>query len=381
MKPVYLDYNATTPVRSEVFDAMRWALQEGFGNPSSGHAYGVDARKAVERARGQVAELLGCARSEVVFTSGGSESNNMALMGLARALRHKGRHLVTSAVEHPAVTEVMKALVREGFEVTIVPVDETGRVHLAALEASLRPDTLLVSVMHANNEVGTLNPLAEISRIAHARGILVHTDAAQSVGKVSVRMDELGVDLLTVAGHKFYAPKGVGALIVRSDVPLEKLIHGADHEANRRAGTENVSGIVGLGAACELALDELPRRIVEARALRDRLWEALLRGLRPGSVRLNGHPAHRLPNTLSVGFRHVDASLLLFEIKHEVAASAGAACHVGEESSSVLRAMNVPGEFAAGTVRFSVGHGLTEQAVDRAADVVVRAVSAKFSEE
>jgi len=257
MKPIYLDYNATTPIDPEVAAAMLPCIREHFGNPSSAHVYGVEARRIVEEARGQVASLLGCSPGEVLFTSGGTESNNHAVKGAARALRRRGNHIVTSAVEHPAVMEVCRALSAEGFEVSVIPVDATGLVDLAALERAIGDRTVLVSVMHANNEVGTIQPVAEIARLARRRGVLVHTDAAQTVGKIPVDAADLGVDLLTVAGHKLYAPKGVGALYIREGVRLETFMHGAGHEAGRRAGTENVIGIAGLGAACEAARRDL----------------------------------------------------------------------------------------------------------------------------
>jgi len=372
MKPIYLDYNATTPVDPVVAEAMLPYLREHFGNPSSSHGYGVQAKRAVERARRQVADLLGCSPDEVIFTSGGSESNNMAIKGIARANRARGNHIVTSAVEHPAVVEVCRALEAEGLRITFVPVDGDGLVGLSDLEEALTPATILVTVMHANNEVGTIQPIPEIARLARERGIPMHTDAAQSVGKVPVRVDDLGVDLLSLAGHKLYAPKGVGALYVRRGIRLEKLIHGADHEQNRRAGTENVPEIVALGMACEVAGRDLERNAEHMRAMRDRLAGGLEREL--GEIRMNGHPERRLPNTLSVSFRMVEANTLLSEIE-EVAASAGAACHSDQvDVSPVLEAMGVPVEFAMGTVRFSTGRETREEDIDRAVEAVSSAV-------
>ena len=373
MKPIYLDYNATTPIDPEVAAAMLPCIREHFGNPSSSHAYGIKARAIVERARGQVAALLHCSPGEVLFTSGGTESNNHAIKGAARALRGKGNHLVTSAVEHPAVTEVCASLSAEGFEVSVVPVDAAGLIDLAALERAIGKRTILVSVMHANNEVGTIQPIGEIVRLARRRGILVHTDAAQSVGKVPVDTGGLGVDLLSVAGHKLYAPKGVGALYIREGVRLATFLHGAGHESGRRAGTENVIGIAGLGAACEVAGRDLEANGDRMRKTRDRLQEGLLRSIE--DVRVNGHPENRLPNTLSAGFRAVDAGVLLGAMEG-LAASAGAACHgASVEISKTLRAMGVPLEWARGTIRLSTGKYTTEGEVDHALEIMATAVN------
>ncbi|MDY6876756.1 MAG: selenide, water dikinase SelD [Chloroflexota bacterium] len=375
-KPIYLDYNATTPIDRRVAEAMVPYLYEHFGNPSSAHPYGVEAKRAVERARAQVAALLGCQVAEIVFTSGGSESNNSAIKGVAVAYRERGYHVITSAIEHPAVLEPCRWLESQGYRVTYLPVDEYGMVDPAGVERAIAPDTILVTVMHANNEVGAIQPIAEIAAIAHRHGALMHTDAAQSVGKIRVRVDELGVDLLSVAGHKLYAPKGIGALYVRSGVRLAKFVHGADHEANRRAGTENVLEIVGLGQAAEIARRDLERNVAHMRAKRDRLWAGLTRELdSPGLLRLNGHPDERLPNTLSVCFRSIEANTLLSEIGEQVAASAGAACHADQvDVSTVLQAMQVPLEYAMGTVRFSVGRMTTAEEIDRAVEVVSTAV-------
>jgi len=375
-KPVYLDYNATTPIDRRVAEAMVPYLYEHFGNPSSAHPYGVQAKRAVESARAQVAALLGCQIAEIVFTSGGSESNNSAIKGVAAAYRERGNHIITSAVEHPAVLEPCRYLESQGYRVTVLPVDEYGMVNPADVERAITPDTILVTIMHANNEVGTIQPIAEIAAIAHRHGALMHTDAAQSVGKMGVRVDDLGINLLSVAGHKLYAPKGVGALYVRSGVKLAKFVHGADHEANRRAGTENVLEIVGLGQAAEIAGRDLERNVAHMRAMRDRLWAGLTHELdTPGLLRLNGHPDERLPNTLSVSFRSIEANTLLSEIGEQVAASAGAACHADQvDVSTVLQAMQVPLEYAMGTVRFSVGKMTTAEEIDRAIEVVVAAV-------
>lgn len=367
MKPVYLDYNATTPIDRDVFEAMRPYLTDRFGNPSSSHRYGVEARKAVEKARGQVADLLECDPGEIVFTSGGTESNNYALKGAAFARLAGGRRIVTSAVEHPAVTEVCRYLAGKGFRITFVPVNEACRVDMEVLKAALTRETILISVMHANNEVGTVQPIAEISAVAREREILFHTDAAQTVGKIPVSVRKLGVDLLSIAGHKLYAPKGIGALYVRSGVELENLMHGAGHEGGRRAGTENVAGIVALGKACETVRSDLDKNARRMKSTRDRLLEGLRE--RIPEMRLNGDPVHCLPNTLSVSFPNVDAGTLLSGMRG-VAASAGAACHGASlEISSVLKAMKVPVEFARGTIRFSTGKMTTPEEIDRAVEI------------
>ncbi len=372
IRPIYLDYNGTTPHDPEVIAAMRPFLETEFGNPSSSHWYGIAPKQAVEAARRQVAGLLGCSPGEIVFTSGGTESNNHAIAGTARALKHKGRHIITSAFEHPAVLEVCRSLADEGFETTFLPVDGRGMLDPAAVERAIRPDTVLITLMHANNEVGTILPIVEVSTLARRHGIVLHSDAAQSLGKIPVRVDDLGVDLLSIAGHKLYAPKGIGALYVRNGVRLEKFCHGAGQERGWRAGTENVLEIVGLGKACEVAGRDLDRNMEHMHAMRDRLHEALAG--RIDGLRLNGHPEQRLPNTLSVGFAGLAADRLLEEIGLEVAASAGAACHSDTiQISHVLAAMGVPEELARGTLRFSVGRMTTAEEIDRAAGIVAEA--------
>ncbi|MFO7709004.1 MAG: cysteine desulfurase family protein [Desulfobacterales bacterium] len=374
-RPIYLDYNGTTPHDPEVIAAMRPFLEEEFGNPSSGHLYAVKPRQALNIARRQVAGLLNCSPEEVIFTSGGTEANNWAVIGTAHALRERGRHIVTSAFEHPAVLNVCAFLENEGFEVTKLPVDAHGVVAVADVEAALRPDTVLVTIMHANNEVGTVQPITEIAARARARGIRVHTDAAQSAGKIAVDVESLGVDLLSLAGHKLYAPKGVGALYVRRGVTLEAFMHGAGQEACRRAGTENTLEIVGMGKACEIAARDLEENRRHLQAMRDRLHAAIAAGIR--EVRLNGHPDMRLPNTLSLSFRNLEANRILEAIGLEVAASAGAACHADSvEISHVLTAMGVPVEWAKGTLRLTTGRMTTAQQIDRAAKAIVEVVNA-----
>ncbi len=372
MAPIYLDYNATTPIDARVADAMLPFLQKNFGNPSSGHAYGVISKKAVENARRQVADMLGCGIEEIIFTSGGTESNNYAIKGVAHAYRSKGNHIITSAVEHPAVTEVCHYLEENGYTITILPVDEYGLVDPAQVEKAITPQTILITVMHANNEVGTVEPIAEIARIAHAHDIFIHSDCAQAVGKIPVRVDELGVDLLSIAGHKLYAPKGIGALYIRSGIRLEKFVHGADHEMNRRAGTENVLEIVGLGEACAMVAENLGVYHDHMKKLRDRLEHGLRE--RFPDIRINGHPEKRLPNTCSVSFRGLEANTILAELD-QVAASAGAACHSDRvDVSAVLEAMDVPLEYAMGTIRFSVGRHTTEDEIDRALEEIEKVV-------
>jgi cysteine desulfurase len=369
--PVYLDHNATTPIAPEVLDAMHPYLERDFGNPSSAHGYGAAAHEAVVRARCEVAALLGCEPESVVFTASGSEADNLAIKGVALARRGEGDHLITSAIEHPAVLAASRYLQhRLGYRVTVVPVDGCGVVDPESVRRAIEPGTVLVSVMHANNEVGTLQPVADLARVAHERGIAFHTDAAQSVGKVRVDVDELGIDLLTVTGHKMYAPKGIGALYVRPGTSLDPLIHGAGHEHGLRAGTENVPYIVGLGAACALAARRLTAGSDrEVARLRDRLHTAL-RCAVPG-LTLNGHPEQRLPNTVNVSFPRCDGEDLLARTP-TVAAATGSACHSGRtEPSAVLTAMGLDAQRALGAVRLSLGYDTTTAEVDAAAAALV----------
>ena len=367
---IYLDYNATTPVDKEVAQAIQPYLYEHFGNPSSAHSFGTETKLAVEKSRRQVASLINCQPSEIIFTSGGTESNNYAIKGYAFANRHRGNHIITTTIEHPAVTEVCRYLEGKGFEVTYLPVDEYGLVDPARLEAAITPATILITVMHANNEIGTIEPISEIGAIARRHNIAFHTDAAQSVGKHPVDVKELAVDLLTIAGHKLYAPKGVGALYIRDGIVLEKLIHGADHEQNRRAGTENVAEIVGLGKACEIAGRDLEKNMAHYRKMRDLLHEQLA-GEIP-EVKLNGHPGLRLSNTLSLSFRNTEANILLNEMEMKgIAASAGAACHTDSvDLSPVLTAIGLDTGYAMGTIRFSVGRSTTADEIGRASQII-----------
>lgn len=361
MRRIYLDYNASTPTDPAVADAMRPFLAEHFGNPSSGHWASAGAIAALETARSQVAALLGCHSNEIVFTGGGSEANNLALKGVFLKLREKGDHIITTGIEHPAIIQPCRFLERLGARITFLPVDSSGRIDPDDLRRAITPDTILVSIMHANNEVGTIAPIKECARIAHERGILIHTDAAQSIGKIPTDVDQLDVDLLSIAGHKAYAPKGIGALFVRGGVSLEPLIHGAGHEGGRRAGTESALLAVGLGKACELARDL--SAMDRVRALRDRFWMELQERF-ANRVTLNGHPTHRLPNTINVSFVGRIGADILARLDG-VAATTGSACHSGRvELSPVLAAMGIKAEVGMGAVRFSLGRGTTRCEID-----------------
>ena len=353
MNPIYLDYNATTPIDPKVAEVMKPFLEKLFGNPSSTHEYGVVTKKAVTYARNQVAELINAQPDEIIFTSGGTESNNFAIKGAALANKNKGNHIITSSIEHPAIIEVCRYLSQNGFDITYLPVDEYAMVDPADVEKAITSKTILITIMHANNEVGTIQPIKAIGKIAQKNNILFHSDAAQSLGKIGVDVKELGVDLLSIAGHKLYAPKGIGALYIKKGVKLEKLIHGADHEMNQRAGTENVLEISGLGKACEIASFDLLKNSSHLIEMRDALYEGIVKHL--PQVKLNGHPTDRLPNTLSLSFPGIEANVLLSKLP-EIAASAGAACHTDNiKISAVLQAMNIPEEIAMGTIRFSTG--------------------------
>jgi len=357
---IYLDYHATTPVDPAVREAMLPFLGDQFANPSSGHALGRAVREAVEAARASVAELINAQPNEIIFTSGGTEASNMAIKGAAFARQDRGKHVVTTAVEHWATTEPLKWLERFGFETTVVPVDGFGRVAAADIEAALRADTILISVMHAQNEVGTLQPIDEIGRIARQRGIWFHVDAAQSVGKVPVDVQAMGADFLSIAGHKFYGPKGIGALYMRDGVSVEPFIHGSTQEHGRRGGTENVAMAVGLGKAAELARDYLAGGVHSE--MRDLFWRELKAALGE-RVMLNGHPDWRLPTVVNASFAGVVGGNLLAELE-DVYASTGAACHHGDaKPSAVLTAMSIERERAIGAVRFSFGRPTTEHEV------------------
>jgi cysteine desulfurase len=372
-KPVYLDFNATTPLDPEVFEAMKPFIEQEFGNPSSTHWYGIAPKQAIEKARIQVAEILNCEPSEITFTSGGTESNNHAIIGTSQSLKHKGNHIITTEIEHPAVSNVCNYLESQGFSITRIPVDENGLVSFSDIKQAVKPQTILISVMHANNEVGTIEPIEKISHLANKKGITFHTDAAQSVGKIATDVKVLGIDLLSIAGHKLYAPKGVGALYIRKGIDLNVFMHGAGQEMGKRAGTENVPGIVGLGKACEIAKRDFDINRVQMKKTRDALLNGLQKGL--PQLRRNGHPENVLPNTLSVSFKGFEANRILEEIGLDIAASAGAACHSDLlEISHVLLAMGVPKIWAKGTLRFSTGKSTSDDDIEKALRVIMEAL-------
>ena len=369
--PIYLDYNATTPVDPLAAQALEPWLRECFGNPSSAHLYGKEAKAAVETARAEVAALIGGRPEDMVFCGSATEANNLAIFGVARALRGERRHLVTSAVEHPSVMQPMRWLEAEGWQLTVLPVDGTGRVRMEAAAQAIRRDTALISVMLANNETGTMQPVSEIAALAHAYGAFMHVDAAQGAGKIPIDVHDLGADLLTLAGHKFYAPKGVATLYVREGTPILPIMAGADHERGLRPGTENVPHIVALGTAARLAQEGLAVEAARLRSLRDALQERLVIAI-PGLL-LNGHPAERLPNTLNLSFPGV-AGWQLLAAAPEIAASTGSACHAGGHTvSDILAAMSMPREQALSAIRLSLGRFTTTAEIDGAASVLIAA--------
>lgn len=370
-KPIYLDYNATTPIDPKVFESMLPFLQRNFGNPSSSHVFGRIPKEALEKSREQVAPLIGANVDEVIFTSGGTESDNHAIIGTALANRERGKHIITSIIEHPAVLETCRYLERLGFRITYLPVDEYGLVDPEDVQAAIKDDTILITIMHANNEVGTIEPIEEIGEIAKKREITFHTDAAQSCGKIEVNVKKLQVDLLTIAGHKIYAPKGVGALYFRKGTAIDNFVHGARQEMGRRAGTENIPYIVGLGIACDIAKDVLPEFSRDVRMLRDSLYKNLLEGIGGEYIKLNGHPERRLPNTLNVSILGTVGEMLLSSI-NEIAASTAAACHSGSfEPSKVLLALGLSKEEALGALRLSLGRGTTKEDMVTASRLIV----------
>ncbi len=374
-KPIYLDYNATTPIAPEVVAEMQPWFDTNFGNSSSAYAFGRTSKEAIYKARKQVASLINAAPEEIVFTSCATESNNLAIHGFILANKDKGKHIITSAVEHPAVIEVCKYLTTLGYEITYLPVDAFGRVNPVDVEKAIRHDTALITIMHANNEVGTIQPISEIATIAKKNQVAFHTDAAQSLAKIEVDVQQLGVDLLTIAGHKLYAPKGIGALYIRQGVKIENLIHGASQEKGIRPGTENVPFIVGLGKACELAQQHLSTNSKHLSSLRDQLLRGLQEKLGT-TVKFNADLTNCLPNTLSVAFEKVEAHTLASIIEKEVSISTGSACHANSvEISSVLKAMNINRLTAASTVRISVGKPTTEEEIDRVIAIITNAVS------
>ncbi len=369
MKQIYLDYNASTPVDPRVLEEMLPYLKDKYGNPSSTHVFGAACRSGIEQARERLAALLGCGAGELIFTSGATESNNMVIKGIAKAAG-KGKHFITSRIEHPAVLEPCRHLERFGYRVTYLPVDRFGMVSLSDLEKAITPDTALVTIMHANNEIGTIQDIAELARIASSRGVLFHSDAAQSAGKVPARVKELGVDFLTVAGHKFYAPKGIGALYIKEGRNLPPLLHGAGHERGMRPGTENAAFIVGLGAAAAIAASVIETEGPRQRRLGTRLFEGLKKA--GFDVQLNGHPEKKLPNTWNIGFAGFTATEVMAALGKDIAVSPGAACH-GDlvEPSHVLTAMGVERALARGAIRFSLGRETTESEIDRVIETLM----------
>jgi len=370
MDRIYLDHNATTPAAAEVIEAVAQCLREEIGNPSSIHYFGQRAKRRLEEAREEVAALLGAEAKEIIFVSGGTEANNLAVKGVAEALAKPGRRLLTTAIEHHAVLHTFAALEKRGFAVTRLPVDHSGRASVEALAAALKPETALVSVMLANNEVGTLEPVAEMAALCRERGVVFHTDAVQAVGKIPVEVEKLGVDLLSLSGHKFYGPRGVGALYMRKGVSYQPQMHGGRQERNRRAGTENLPGIVGLGVAAQLARRHLADWAEHTEKLRRRLEEGLLRRIE--DVKIFGHPEFRLPNTLCAGFGGAEGESLLMNLDLKgVAVSTGSACSSGTvEPSHVLRAMGVGPEYERAALRFSMGKDNTEAEIDRVLELL-----------
>ncbi len=370
MSKIYFDHNATTPLSEEVFEAMVPFLKDEWGNPSSIHWAARAPRKAIDEAREKVAAFLNCTPLEIIFTSSGTESDNHAIKGVAFAKKDKGNHIITTKVEHPAVLNTCKYLEKNGFEVTWLGVDSDGLIDLEELKRSIRPETILITIMYANNETGVILPIEEIAQIARERKVTFHTDAVQAAGKVPIDLKKLPVDLLSISGHKIYGPKGTGALFVRRGVRIVPLIHGGHHERNRRGGTENVAGIVGLGKACEAAMRDMEEETAKLRELRDRLEKGLME--RIPHVKLNGHPEKRLPNTSNLSFEFVEGESLLLNLDmHGIAASSGSACTSGSlEPSHVLVAMGLPHELSHGSVRFSLGKSNTVEDVEKLLEVM-----------
>lgn len=370
LRRVYLDHSATTPVHPRVLAAVVRYMAADFGNASSIHSFGQVARKAMERARSQVADLIGAADPrEIIFTSGGTEADNLAIIGVARAMKDRGNHIITSAVEHHAVLHTCEALEKEGLRVTAVGVDEDGTVDPDEVREAMAEDTILISIMLANNEVGTFQPVADVARTARERGIPVHTDAVQAVGQMPVDVDELGVDLLSMSGHKIYGPKGVGALYIRRGTRIRPMEYGGHHERSLRPGTENVAGMVGLGEAARLAAEELSHRKGHLTRLRDRLINGLLR---MEGVHLNGHPHERLPNNVNVSIEAVEGEAMLLNLDAQgIAASSGSACTSGSlEASHVLLAMGMKHELAHGSLRMTLGRDNTQEDIDYVLEVL-----------
>ncbi len=374
MKRIYMDHSATTPLDPQVLQAMLPFFSEKFGNASSLHSFGLEAKEALEDSRERVAKLLGADPEEIVFTSGGTESDNLALKGTARRNRELGRHIITTQMEHPAILETCRKLEKEGYEVTYLPVTSEGLVEPAALEAAIRPDTILISVMHANNEVGTVQPIEEIGCIAAEKGIYLHSDAVQSVGKIATDVNALGVDLLSLSAHKLYGPKGVGALYIRRGTKIESIVQGGGHERGLRSGTENIPGIVGLGRAAELCRERMNADGQKLTELSARLAGEVLEKIKDAWV--NGSMKRRLPGSLNFGFKYVEGeSLLLFLDSKGIAVSTGSACSSHKlEPSHVLLSLGLKPEECHGSLRITMGRSNTEEEVDYVASCIVEAV-------
>jgi cysteine desulfurase len=374
MRPIYLDHSATTPVRPEVLDAMGPYFRDFFGNASSIHAYGRKARQALEDARETAAAILGALPEEIVFTSGGTESTNLAIKGVFQGRRHKGNHIITSAIEHHATLHTCQYLEKEGFQVTYLPVDRYGRVDPEDVQRAMTDKTVLISIMHTNNEVGTIEPVAEIGEVARRGGVLLHTDAVQSMGKTPVNVNDLKVDFLSISGHKIYGPKGIGVLFARKGVPWEPLFHGGHHEWNRRPGTENIPSIVGLAKAMDLARAEMDDVTVVEESLRKNFWETIQAQVEGASM--NGHPTEHVPTILNVSFDYVDGESVILNLDLKgIAVSTGSACTSGEvEPSHVLLAMGVSPRRAQGSIRFSLGRDTTQEELDYTTTVLVETI-------
>lgn len=374
MKQIYLDHSATTPVHSEVLEAMLPYFGDLFGNPSSIHSFGQDAKKAVDEARNKVASLINADPLEIVFTSGGTEADNLAIMGVAYAREGKKNHIITTSIEHHAVLNTCGYLEKKGFKVTYLPVDRYGLVDPDDVKRAIAAETAIISIMHANNETGTIEPIEEIGRIAGENDIPFHTDAVQTVGKIPVDVNILNVDLLSLSGHKIYGPKGIGALYIRKGTRITPILYGGHHERDLRAGTENVSGIVGLGKACEIASRDLTREMDRLRTLLDRLENGIMD--RIDRIRVNGHPSQRLPNILNVSFENIEGEPVILNLDMKgIAASAGSACTSDSiESSHVLKALGIPPDIAMGSVRFSLGRENTEEEIDYVINALVEVV-------
>jgi len=370
MKRIYLDYNATTPIHPEVLETMLPYYRDSFGNPSTIHFFGQETKKATEEAREKVASLLGANPEEIVFTSGGTEADNFALKGVAFALEEKGRHIITSAIEHHAILSTCQYLEKRGFKVTYLPVDRHGWLDPQKVQDAITKDTILISIIYANNEVGTIEPISEIGEIAQRRGVYFHTDAVQTVGKVPVKVDKLKANLLSLSAHKFYGPKGIGALYIRNGTHIHSLIHGGHQERVHRAGTENVPGIVGLGKAAEIASREMEEEVKRIENLRNKLEKKIKENI--PHVYVNGHPSKRSPNTLNVSFEFAEGESLLLNLDLKgIAVSTGSACTAGSlEPSHVLKAMGVPPQLAQASLRFSLGRDTKEEDIDRTVETL-----------